>query len=158
MRSIIIGKGGRLGKVILETLQSRGDEIVDDCANYLIFAHRYRGPEDMEAEMKANCLDVVRRIERANFVHGDRAIVVVSSIGATEDAPMSLSYAMSKAALNRAVKFLKGSARINSVSPAGFTGSGATVTKQQVADVIAFLCSPQASGINGENIIVRGQV
>ncbi len=155
----LTGASGRLGSVIAETLKARGDEFVVRDVNYLIFAHRYRGEPDFEPEMWANVEWVHGVIEGATWADGDRAIVLVSSINATEPAMnQSLAYNLSKAALNNMARYYakKGPVRINTVSPDTFTTPDAKVTAQEVANVIAFLCSDRASGINGADIEVRG--
>lgn len=155
----LTGASGRLGSVIADTLKARGDTFTNapDGVNYLVFAHRYRGEPDFKLEMESNVEWVAQSIDNAKFAEGDHAVVIVSSINATEPAEnQSLAYNLSKAALNNLARLYakKGAARINTVSPATFTGDNPDVTAQEVADVIAFLCSPQASGINGQDIRV----
>ena len=160
-KSCVVGATGRLGKVVVDTLRARGDDVVSndyDLLNYLIFAHRYRGDPSFELEMAANVTAVVRRIDASTFPYNqDRAVVLVSSIDAVgPNVAQSLSYNVSKAALNQIARYYAkaGHIRINTVSPGTFTTDTPSVTKQQVADVIAFLCSPAASGINGQDIRV----
>lgn len=162
--SCIIGKGGRLGSVVYKTFCDRGDRVVDEPMkiNYLVFAHRYRGSPDFDKEMSVNVTRTIGIIEQAVFVPaGDHAVVVVSSVDAhMPNIRQSLAYNLSKAALNQLVRYfarLSVPFRINSVSPNTFTGDKPIVSGQEVANVIAFLCSPQSSGVNGQNIIVSGR-
>lgn len=157
IRTYITGQTGRLGSVIVRSLWDRGDNITSspDDVNYMVFAHRYRGPVSFDDEMMVNVRDVVNAIDHAKWADGDRAIVIVSSASSVEPAlHQTLAYNCSKAALDMLPKYYAGklSARINTVNPNTFTGEGAVITPQQVANVIAFLCSPQSSGLNGINI------
>ena len=159
MRTYITGRTGRLGAVLEESFRKRGDEIARDIrnVNYLVFAHRYRGEEWYDAEMRANVTQVVRLIDAAMWAPGDTAIVIVSSVSATAPAiNQSLAYNLSKAALNQLARCYATKYRINTVSPDTFTGDNPKVTKQQVANVISFLCSSLSSGINGQDIKVTG--
>jgi NAD(P)-dependent dehydrogenase (short-subunit alcohol dehydrogenase family) len=160
-RAFVTGAGGRLGSVIVETLKQRGDDIVKHPfgVNYLVFSHRYRGEPDYRKEIEANLNDVIKHIEGATWLVGDRAIVIVSSIDAERpNINQSLSYNLSKAGLNQLARYYAKSQpiRINTVSPDTFTGDNPKVSTQQVANVIAFLCSPESSGINGQDIKVTG--
>ncbi len=159
LRAYISGQSGRLGSVVVKTLWERGMNITTspEHVNYMVFAHRYRGPESFEDEFMVNVRDVVNAIDHAQWADGDRAIVIVSSISSQEPAMnQSLAYNVSKAALDILPKYYCKSqpVRINTVNSATFTGPSAVITPQQVADVISFLCSPQSSGINGQNIRV----
>ncbi len=156
----LTGTSGRLGSVVAETLKARGDSFVGtgQACNYMIFAHRYRGEPSFDAEIESNVEWVADCIDRAQWLDGDKAIVLVSSINATEPAlNQSLAYNLSKAALNNMARYyaLKGF-RINTVSPDTFTTKDAKVTAQEVANVIAFLCSDRATGINGADLRVTG--
>ena len=157
----VTGETGRLGGVIVKTLKARGDEIVDwgQDFNYMVFAHRYRGDPSFEAEMYANVGKVREAINQASWADGDRSIVVVSSIDAIDPNPhQSMAYNVSKAALNQLVRYYAKTqgVRINSVSPATFTSETPNITMPEVCNVIAFLCSPLSSGINGQDIRVTG--
>lgn len=154
------GAGGRLGQVVAKTLTARGDDIVGwgDDFNYMIFAHRYRGEPSYEKEMYANVEQIRQWVNSATWAAGDKAIVIVSSVSATEPAlNQSLAYNLSKAAQEQLCRYYSKTlkqVRCNSVAPATFTGTSPVCTPQQVADTIAFLCSTQASGINGQRIRV----
>lgn len=159
----LTGTSGRLGTVIAETLRLRGDTFVGGgmACNYMIFAHRYRKTvayaHSFAEEMRVNVENVADAIEHSVWADGDRAIVIVSSINATEpELNQSLGYNLSKAALNNMARYYAKlqPVRINTVSPATFTGDNPQVSKQEVANVIAFLCSAEASGINGQDIRV----
>ncbi len=161
MKTCIFGATGRLGMVIIENLTSRGDEISKNNQeiNYLVFAHRYRGEADYGAEMEANVGLIADSIRDARWADGDCAIVIVASVSAMQpDIGQSLAYNLSKAAQLQLARYYAKMqpVRINTVSPATFTGPAAVISPQQVADVVAFLCSPQASGINGQDIRVTG--
>lgn len=157
--SLIIGDSGRLGRVVGATLRARGDVFgVPSPVNYLVFTHRYRG-SDPTVEFNVNVGMVASVIDSTAWLPGDCAIVIVSSINATRPTlTQSMAYNVSKAAQCQLARYyaLKGTVRCNTVSPNTFTGPDAVVTPQQVADVIAFLCSPQASGINGQDIRITG--
>ena len=157
-------------------LARRGDEITTEMEwlNYVVFCHRARGSKMFLEEFEANVCPVLETLQGAAsnfappFVNGDgcglpyladRAVVIVSSICA-EDPTIgeSFGYNVSKAALNQIGRLFskRGGIRVNTVSPAGFTAPGAKINAHDVARVIAFLCSPQSSGINGQDIKVTG--
>ncbi len=154
------GSTGRLGSVVNEMLIARGDNLHhSEPINYLIFAHRYRGEPDFSLEMDCNVNFVAELVKTTKWAEGDKAIVIVSSVNAeTPTLDQSIAYNVSKAALNNLARYfaLSGPVRCNTVSPDTFTGDNPKVTPQQVAEVIGFLCSPQASGINGQDLRVTG--
>lgn len=160
--SAVVGRGGRLGRVVVETIESRGDVIVspEPWIDNLIFAHRYRGPQQLYRDEMAAHLDYIVSIIDANPINKGGSIVIVSSVIAISPTlTQSLAYNLSKAAqlqLARyyAEKLRPMGIRVNSVSPDAFTGASPKVTAQQVADVIAWLCSQQSSGVNGQDIRV----
>ena len=158
MKAIVKGRSGRLGRVVAETLQERQYEIVTEGdTNYLVIAHRYRGAPDFAAEMFANVEKTVTWVNEQTWASGDTAITIVSSIASTVPAlNETLAYNLSKACQDQMARFYAGMFRINTVNPATFTGSCPQVTIQEVANVIAFLCSPQSSGLSGQNIRVGG--
>jgi NAD(P)-dependent dehydrogenase (short-subunit alcohol dehydrogenase family) len=159
MKSCVIGASGRLGRVVAATLRDRGDEIqaFPEGSNYLVFAHRWRpkiGP-DRHAEFAANVWMVADTIESMKWADGDRAVVIVASVSANEPAlNQSLAYNVSKAAQCQVARYMSKSMdiRVNTVSPNTFTGPDAVISPRQVADVITFLCSERANGINGQDI------
>lgn len=170
MRTHITGRTGRLGSVLVALFAARGDQITGPDhggvelygIHYLIFAHRYRNKNskpDHDREMQVNVGQVIETIEKSTFCYGeDCAIVIVSSVSATDPAMnQSLAYNLSKAAQNQVARYyakaLKG-VRVNTVSPNTFTGDKSVITPQQVANVVSFLCSPAASGINGQDVRV----
>lgn len=160
--SLVIGKSGRLGRVVATRFNQMGyapDNGMHQ-VNYLVFAHRYRGAPSYRDEMDAHIRYVADIIDGIRWRDGDRAIVIVSSVCATDPvADQPLSYNVSKAAQLQLARYyaktLRG-VRCNTVSPAAFTGANPVVSIEQVADVIAFLCSPASSGINGQDIRVTG--
>lgn len=157
MKTFLSGISGRLGREVENVLANRGDEFVQasEDLNYMIFAHRYRGADDFREEMRVNVEEVVLKIEAAKWAEGDKAIVLVSSISAVTPAEnQTLAYNLSKAALNQLARCYAKKHRINTVSPNTFTGESPIISRRQVADVIAFLCSEQGSGINGQDVRV----
>lgn len=107
--------------------------------------------------MKSNLTGIIERLKTQTWAQGDKAIVLVSSVSATTPAmTQSLAYNLSKSALNQLARHYARSQpiRINTVSPDTFSGDNPAVYPSEVADVIAFLCSPQSSGINGQDIRV----
>ena len=114
----------------------------------------------------------------------DNSIIVVSSLASDFVArEQPLSYHVAKAGLNQMVRYyavMLGSQniRVNSVSPGAvlkeeskefylnnpalnelykrITPLGRMGTAEEISQVIAFLCSPKASFITGQNIIVDG--
>lgn len=128
--------------------------------------------------------NVVEQLVDAFGDEGDNSIVVVSSIAGyfiAEEQP--LSYHVAKAAINQMIRYYafalgpKG-IRVNCVSSGTVLKEeskdfylkneqlsdlyktiiplGRMVTAENVANVIAFLCSPRAASITGQNIIVDG--
>lgn len=115
---------------------------------------------------------------------GGGAIVAISSPGAYRVLPEYISVGASKAALDSlvrylAVEFASLNISVNAVSPgmvatdalkhfsvlsesdminrtAQITPVGRLVTPEDVAGVVAFLCSPQATMIRGQTIVVDG--
>jgi len=114
---------------------------------------------------------------------GGGAIVNISSIGSTRTLPDYVVIGASKSALESitrycAVEFSKYNIVVNAVSPgiintdalnyfplgrdvmvegaAARTPAGRIVTPQDVANVIAFLCSPEANMIRGQVIVIDG--
>lgn len=158
----LTGAGGRLGSVVAETFKARGDVIVAQSqpCNYMVFAHRYRGDNNFKMEMESNVEWVAELINGAKWAEGDCGIVIVGSVVAQKpELFQSLAYNLSKAALLNMARYyaIKQPVRINTVSPSTFTGFDSPVSAQEVSNVIAFLCSPLASGINGEDIKVVGK-
>lgn len=160
MRTYITGASGRLGNVVKKYMSARGDEIVEttENVNYLVFAHRYRGEENFIEEMDVNVGLIYTTIKHATWATGDCAVVIVSSVSATDPAMnQSFGYNASKAAQHQIARyFAKGAlgARVNTVSPNTFTGFSPVVTPHEVANVILFMCSPLSSGISGQDIRV----
>lgn len=163
IKSCIIGATGRLGDAVcialMEHLIVKPDDVITPI-NYLVFAHRYRGEDNYYEEIDVNLHEIVRRINRTKWESGDRGIVIVSSVCATDPVvDQSLSYNISKAAQLQVARYFAKTlknVRCNTVSPAAFTGMNPKVSIQQVASVIGFLCSPESSGINGTDIRVTG--
>jgi len=120
------------------------------------------------------------------FAAGERSIVIVSSINATLIAPyLPVGYHMAKAALCQMVRYWAVTLgprgiRVNSVSPGTvlkeeskeaflknrqlhdlycrITPLGRLGHASEVAQVVGFLCSKQASFVTGQNIVIDGGV
>ncbi len=115
---------------------------------------------------------------------GDKSIVMVSSVfGNYVGEGQSISYHVGKAGLNQMMRFYavnlgRKGIRVNAITPFTFLKDeskefylknkplcelyckmiplGRMATSEDSAKAIAFLCSPQASFINGQNIYVDG--
>lgn len=151
----------------------------------LIFAQRRRGGVDAWHDELQVSLNATRTIiDGLSGTFGTGAsIAVVSSVAAEFIAgEQGLSYHVSKAAINHlvryyAVAFGPRGIRCNSVSPSIFIKDrnrayhddeqriefyrkviplGRAATAEEVSSVIAFLCSPEASYVTGQNITVDG--
>jgi len=127
---------------------------------------------------------VIEALEDEFVVNNDKAIVMVSSVfGDYVGEGQDISYHVGKAALNQMMKFYavnlgRKHIRVNAVSPITFLKEeskefyinnkplndlyrkmiplGRMATSEDTAKVMSFLCSSQASFINGQNIYVDG--
>lgn len=158
----IKGASGRLGSALVKAFTERGDKVSDHHArvNYAVFAHRYRGDDDIGLEFASQVIFTLNMMERLQPNDGDCAIIVVSSIVAenpTLDA--SVSYVTCKAALNAMARYRAllsdvTGYRVNIVSPGAFTGKNPPVKMQSVVNNILFLCSSSGALLNGCNISI----
>jgi NAD(P)-dependent dehydrogenase (short-subunit alcohol dehydrogenase family) len=154
--------------------------------NSLVFLQRYRGQGDNWAgEIETSLTATKNVIERlAGEFDGGGAIVLVSSIiGAFVVNNQPVGYHVAKAGIDHMIRYYavtlgpKG-IRVNGVSPASVIKDesrefyskneklldlfkkivplGRIGTAEEVAQVIAFLCSPKASIITGQIITVDG--
>jgi NAD(P)-dependent dehydrogenase (short-subunit alcohol dehydrogenase family) len=170
----------QLEAALSEVLQMNGK------LNSLAFLQRYRGQGDNWAgEIETSLTATKQIIERlANEFDGDGGIVLVSSIiGQFVVSGQPVSYHVAKAGIDHMVRYYavmlgpKG-IRVNGVSPASIIKEesrefylkneklldlfkkivplGRIGTAEEVAQVIAFLCSPQASLVTGQNIVADG--
>jgi len=170
----------QLEATLTEVLQTNGR------LNSLAFLQRYRGQGDNWAgEIETSLTATKQIIERlANEFDGGGGIVLVSSIiGQFVVAGQPVSYHVAKAGIDHMVRYYavmlgpKG-IRVNGVSPASIIKEesrefylkneklldhfkkivplGRIGTAEEVAQVIAFLCSPQASIVTGQNIVADG--
>lgn len=126
----------------------------------------------------------VETLQDEFVAEGDKGIVMVSSpFGDYVSEGQGVSYHMSKAGLNQMMRFYAVSLgrkgiRVNAITPCTFLKDeskdfylnnkslydlycnmiplGRMATSEDSAQAIAFLCSPQASFINGQNIYVDG--
>jgi 3-oxoacyl-[acyl-carrier protein] reductase len=170
----------QLETALSEVLQTNGK------LSSLTFLQRYRGQGDNWAgEIETSLTATKQIIERlANEFDDGGAIVLVSSIIGQFVVPgQPVSYHVAKAAIDHMVRYYavtlgpKG-IRVNGVSPASIIKEesrefylkneklldlfkkivplGRIGTAEEVAQVIAFLCSPQASIVTGQNIVADG--
>src|SRR5256714_3369207 len=138
---------------------------------------------EIEAKLTAT-RNIIERLAGEFESAADNSIIVVSSLASDFVArEQPLSYHVAKAGLNQMVRYYAvmlgaQNIRVNSVSPGAvlkeeakefylnnealcelyerITPLGRMGTAEEVSQVIAFLCSPKASFITGQNIIVDG--
>ncbi len=152
----------------------------------LIFLQRYRGTGDTwEGEIATSLTATKNAIDKfLPYFRKGGSIVIVSSIaGELVADEQDLSYHVAKGGLNQMLRFLAvtlgaDGIRVNGVSPGIFlqenqkkssamqrsreplwkatTPLGRVGNAEEIARVIAFLCSNDASYITGQNIIVDG--
>jgi NAD(P)-dependent dehydrogenase (short-subunit alcohol dehydrogenase family) len=165
-RTLIVGGTGRLGTAVGERLRARGDEVfrvgreftvLPEALNYVVFCQRYRGPQSLSGEFVVSVALTARVLDEIGFAEvGDCAVVIVSSVYGVEPGEADVFYQVAKAAEIHLAKIhaKRLAARVNCVSPWGFTGDKPPLEMREVVDVIEFLCSPKSSGLNGQNIVV----
>ncbi|MBX9690016.1 MAG: SDR family oxidoreductase [Candidatus Obscuribacterales bacterium] len=157
--------------------------------NNLIFTQRYRGPAaeswtgEFETSVSATRSVIDFMTERFSGDGGDAIVIVSSLYGSLVGDSQSLSYHVSKAALDQLLRYYavvlgKLQIRVNGVSPGTFvkeesqefyrnnsaltelyariTPLGRICAAEEVAEVISFLCSDKSSFITGQNIVVDG--
>ncbi len=130
-------------------------------------------PEQWNAEQQRN-VETVLRMTRAALplLRASRGSVVSFASPAAERAPASLgAYSAAKAGVVALMQALAAEerphgVRANAVAPGIIdtdqnrrqaSGDQRYVTREQIADVVAFLLSPAGSGITGEVVTVRGE-
>jgi len=141
---------------------------------------------DGEIETSLTATKTVVELLQDQFATGEKSIVIVSSINATLIAPYQpVGYHMAKAALCQMVRYWAVTLgargiRVNSVSPGTvlkeeseefflknqqlcdlyrrITPLGRLGHAREVAQVIGFLCSKQASFVTGQDIVIDGGV
>lgn len=151
------------------------------CQRYRGSGDSWTGEIDITLDLTKS---VIERVESQFATDGDKAIVVVSSVfGDFVGAGQALSYHVAKAGLNQMMRYYavnlgRKGVRVNGVTPFTFlkeesrdfylknqalhdlyrriTPLGRMATAEDSARVIAFLCSPAAGFVNGQNIYVDG--
>jgi len=151
------------------------------CQRYRGSGDSWTGEIDITLDLTKS---VIEGVEDQFATDGDKAIVVVSSVfGDFVGEGQALSYHVAKAGLNQMMRYYavnlgRKGVRVNGVTPFTFlkeesrdfylknqalhdlyrriTPLGRMATAEDSARVIAFLCSPAAGFVNGQNIYVDG--
>jgi NAD(P)-dependent dehydrogenase (short-subunit alcohol dehydrogenase family) len=172
-RVLIIGGTGRLGSAVGDRLHKRGDQVyllgrkfdvLPEGINYAIFCQRYRGEESIRGEFEASAVLTNAVLKQLGFAdEGDCGVVMVSSVYGVSPGPgvlgnedARIGYHLGKAAEIMLAQYKAATlgVRVNCVSPWGFTGTDPVLKMEEVVNVIEFLCSDKATGINGQNIVL----
>jgi len=160
----------------LESEETWGESLPRSPWDNLIFCQRYRGETDWRRELQVAVEGPRKLVEalsgRANS--DGASIILIGSPAATRvAAEQTAEYHMAKAALSQWARFAavtlgRKGIRVNLVTPARLDRGGidpklveATPlrrisTDADVAEVIAFLCSPAARCVTGQEIFVDG--
>lgn len=156
--------------------------------HHLVFVQRYRGSgESWSGELEV-ALDATRRVIEtlAGALTAEASIVIVSSINSTLiTRELPLGYHVAKAAVNQMARYYAVALggrhiRVNSVSPGTVLKDesrafyqqnrvlqtvldhvvplGRMGTAEDIARVVAFLCSDDSCFVTGQNIVVDGGV
>jgi NAD(P)-dependent dehydrogenase (short-subunit alcohol dehydrogenase family) len=126
--------------------------------------------------------ECIRQAVPAMVAHGHGAVVNIASISADRSTPEQAHYAAAKSAVraltrNAAVALAPQGIRVNSVSPGlvwrdgldaqwpdglarwnGRAPLGRVVRAEEIADACVFLCSAEASGVTGHDLVVDGGI
>lgn len=151
-----------------------GLDVLVPAAGVMPIARADRTSDEQWRGALAGCLDTFFYTARAALPHlGDGgAIVAVSSVNSFLAAPWVAAYAAAKGGVDAlvrqlAVDFGGRGVRVNAVAPGMVGGAnlpdaaggypiGRTITASEVAEAVAFLAGPAASGITGVVLPVDG--
>jgi glucose 1-dehydrogenase/3-oxoacyl-[acyl-carrier protein] reductase len=126
--------------------------------------------------------ECIRHVVPAMLAHGRGAVVNIASISADRSTPDQAPYAAAKSAVraltrSAAVDLAPRGIRVNSVSPGlvrregldlewpdglarwnARAPLGRPIGPEEIADACVFLCSPQAGGVTGHDLVVDGGI
>lgn len=164
---------------------SRATMLVNNAGSYPVKSFLELTEHDWMSGYRLNVVApylCIRQAARSMTEVGGGSIVNIASISADRATPEQAHYASSKAALRSltrtaAVALAPNGIRVNSVSPGLVwrddldtqwpdgvarwterTPSGRVVQPREIADACVFLCSDQAAGITGHDLVVDGGI
>lgn len=152
-----------------------GLDVLVPAAGAMPIAPAHRTTDEQWRQAMAGCLDTFFFTARAALPHlieNGGAIVAVSSVNAFLAAPWVPAYASAKGGVEALVRQLAldyggRGVRVNAVAPGMVGGAGIpdaaagypigrTITPAEVAEAVAFLAGPAASGVTGVVLPVDG--